>query len=80
MGSHGFIGCACRSRRPANIPCPASFGLPDLAARTGCGDKTAHRPPPEDFNRRDYLSSSRSSRRLEGIPKLEPILKSGPDH
>ena len=76
----GFIGCACRSRWRANIVRSASFGLPDLAARTGCGDKTAHRPPPEDFNRRDYLSSSRSSRRLEGIPKLEPILKSGPDH
>ena len=42
----GFIGCACRSRWRANIARSASFGLPDLAARTGCGDKTAHRPPP----------------------------------
>ena len=28
----GFIGCACRSRRRANIARSASFGLPDLAA------------------------------------------------
>ena len=27
-----FIGCACRSRRRANIARSASFGLPDLAA------------------------------------------------
>ena len=43
MGSHGFIGCACRSRRPANVPCPASFGLPDLAAAKPAASSTPTR-------------------------------------
>ena len=39
----GFIGCACRSRRRANIARQASFGLPDLAAAKPAASSTPTR-------------------------------------
>ena len=39
----GFIGCACRSRRRANIARSASFGLPDLAAAKPAASSTPTR-------------------------------------
>ena len=51
----GLLGARAVAAGLRTFFCPASFGLPDLAARPGCGGKTA--PPPGGLHSPELIVS-----------------------